>query len=72
MQYVCASGQAAIMCKSHAIHQALIMSYMSRVAWHEGTAQPLSLTEFKSHSFYWLKPLNDEEEEETGVPRENP
>ena len=47
-----------------------------RATWYEGTAQLLSLTEFKSHfylSFILLaEPLTDEGGEETGVPGENP
>ena len=53
------------------------MQYVvSRATWYEGTAQLLSLTEFKSHLFelYFIlaEPLTDEGGEETGVPRENP
>ena len=46
-----------------------------RAAWYKGTAQLLSLTEFKSHliELYLLaEPLTNEGGEETGVPRENP
>ena len=62
--------------KSSATRRALITCNKScAVTWYEGTAQLLSLTEFKSHFilalFYWLKPFTDEGGEETGVPGEN-
>ena len=42
--------------------------------WYEGTAQPLSLTEFNSHLFELFillaEPLTDEGGEETEVPGE--
>ena len=47
-----------------------------RATWYEGTAQLLSLTDFKSHfylSFILLaEPFTGEGGEETGVPGENP
>ena len=47
-----------------------------RATWYKGTAQLLSLTEFKSHLFqlYFLlaEPLTDEGREEAGVPGESP
>ena len=46
-QHICQSGQDAIMCKSRATHQAPITCNMSCATWYEGTAQPLSLREFK-------------------------
>ena len=50
-QHVRSSCQGAIVCRSLATHRALIMCNMSRVTWHEGTAQLVSLTEFESHLF---------------------
>ena len=49
LQHVHSSGQGVIVCKSRATHRALIMCNMSCATWYEGTAQLLSLTEFKSH-----------------------
>ena len=47
-----------------------------RATWYEGTAQLLSLTEFKSHLFQIFillaESLTDEGGEETGVHGENP
>ena len=44
-----------------------------RATWYDGTAQLLSLTEFKSHFFglYFIGGI-DEGGEETGVPGVNP
>ena len=51
LQHVRSSGQDTIVCKSRATRQALITCNMPCVTWYEGTAQPLSLTEFKLHLF---------------------
>ena len=63
-QHVRSSDQDAILFKSLATHRALITYNMSCATWYKGTAQLLSVTEFKSHLFlalfYWLKPLTDE------------
>ena len=48
---------------------------VSRTKWHKGTAQLLSLTVFKLHSFelfYWQKPLTDEGGEELEFPEKTP
>ena len=45
LQHIRSSGLGAVVCKSRGTHQALI------AAWHKGTTQLLSLTEFKSHLF---------------------
>ena len=65
LQHAHSSGPCAIMCKSHAAHGALITCNMSCAMLYEGTAQLLSLTEFKSHSFKlysigWTIILTDE------------
>ena len=39
----------AIVCKSHATYQALVMCNMLSAMWYDGPAQLLSLTELKSH-----------------------
>ena len=52
-----------------------VQRIMLCATWYEGTAQLLTLTEFKSHfwSFILLaEPLTDEGGEETRVPVENP
>ena len=62
------------MCKSCATHPSLITCSIPGATLYEGTAQLLSLTEFKSHlcNFILLaEPLTDGGEE-IGVPRENP
>ena len=41
-------------CKSCAIHRAFITCSMPCAIWYKGTAQLLSLTEFKSHFFFFL------------------
>ena len=50
-------GPGTTVCKSRAAHRALIVCNMC-ATWYEGTAQLLSLTEFKSLLFelyfYWL------------------
>ena len=54
LQHARSSGPGAIVCKSRATHRALITCNMScyvRATWYEGTAQLLSSTELKSHSF---------------------
>ena len=51
LQHVRSSGPSAIMHKSRATHRALITCNMSCATWYKGTAQLLSLTEFKSHLF---------------------
>ena len=51
LQHVCSSGPGAIVCKSRATHRAFITGNMQCATWYEGTAQLLSLTEFKSHLF---------------------
>ena len=51
------------------------MCNVLRAMLYEGTAQLLSLTEFKSHYFSFnllAEPLTDEGGEETGAPGENP
>ena len=47
-------NRVKIMCKtkSHATHQSLITCNMWYATWYKGTAQLLSLTEFKSHLFF--------------------
>ena len=64
------------MCKSRATNLALIMCSMSCATWYKGTAQLLSLTEFKIHFILAFFPLAelllDEGGEETRMPRENP
>ena len=50
-QHIGSSGQGAIVRKSGATHLALIMFNMLYATWYKGTAQPLSLTEYKSHLF---------------------
>ena len=42
-----------IVCKSRTAHRAPFMCNMSRATWYEGTAQLLSLTELKSHLFWF-------------------
>ena len=49
LQHVRCSGPGAIVCKSLAIHPALITCSTLCVTWYAGTAQLLSLTEFKLH-----------------------
>ena len=51
LQYVRSCGQGAVVCKSRATHRARITCNMSGATWHEGTTQPLSLTELKLHLF---------------------
>ena len=51
LQQVCSSGQGASVYKSRATHRALIMGNMLCAIGYKGTAQLLSLTELKSHSF---------------------
>ena len=51
LQHVRSSGLSAIVCKSRATHQALITYNMLCATWYGGTAQLLSVTEFKSHLF---------------------
>ena len=51
LQHVCSSDPGAIVCKSRAIHWAFIVCNMLYATWYKGTAQLLSLTEFKSPFF---------------------
>ena len=51
LQHVHSSGPGMTMCKSCAACWLLFMCTMSCYMWYEGTAQLLSLTEFKSHLF---------------------
>ena len=51
LQHIHSSGAGAIVCKSRAAHRAIITCNMLCTTWYEGTAQLLSLTEFKSHLF---------------------
>ena len=44
-------ARASVECKSRATHRALITCSVSCATWYKGTAQLLSLTEVKSHSF---------------------
>ena len=43
--------KGANLCKSCATYRALITCNLQRATWYEGTAQLLSLTEFKQHLF---------------------
>ena len=51
LQHVRSNGQGTIVYKSRLTHRALITWNMSCATSYEGTAQLLSLTEFKSHLF---------------------
>ena len=51
LQHVRSSGLGAIVCKSHATHQALITCNMLCAMRNERTVQLLRLTECKSHLF---------------------
>ena len=75
LHHVCSSGPGAIMYKSRATHQALIMCSMSYATWYKGTAQLLSLTSLDHIDFSFMllaEPFTDEGVEETRVPGENP
>ena len=50
-QYLCSSGQGAIMCKSCATHWAFIVCNILCTTWYKGTAEPVGLTEMKLHLF---------------------
>ena len=52
-QHVHTSGPDTIIFKSCATHQALITCKIQCARCYEGTAQLLSLTEFKPHFFYF-------------------
>ena len=51
LQHVRSSGQGVIVCKSRATYRAFITCNLSCATWYDGTAQLISLTEFKSHLF---------------------
>ena len=52
LQHVHSSGQGAIVRKSIATHPAFITCNMPCATWYKGTAQLLSLTQFKPHLLY--------------------
>ena len=49
LQHIRSCDQGAVVCKSRAAHWALITCSMSCATWCKGTAQLLSLTQFKLH-----------------------
>ena len=51
LQHVRSSGPGAVECKSRSAKRARITCNTLCAAWYEGTAQLLSLTEFKSYFF---------------------
>ena len=74
LQHARSSGPGAIVCKSCATHSACITCNMPWATWYKGTAQLLSLTDFRSHIFSFIllsEPLTNKGGEETGVPGEN-
>ena len=78
LQHIRSRGPGEIVCKSRATHRALTTCNILCATWYEWTAQLLSLTEFKSHSFqislflFWLNHYPMKEGRKSEYPEKNP